>query len=49
MLLYSASLPSYSNYKKKKGDGGAGEEETVRADDPKNKDNVLAILRGQKF
>lgn len=49
MLLYSASLPSYSNYKKKKGVGVEEKEEVVKADDPTNKENVLAILRGQKF
>jgi hypothetical protein len=48
MLLYSASLPSYSGYKKK-GAGAATGEEVVRADDPANKEDVLAILRGQKF
>jgi len=48
MLLYSASLPSYSNYKKK-GGGTAPNDEIVRADDPANREETLAILRGQKF
>lgn len=47
MMLYSASLPSYSNYKKEKGEGSS--DEVVKADDPTNRANVLAILNGQKF
>ena len=47
-MLYSASLPSYSNYKKNRDDR---EEDTgiIKADDPDNRENVLAILNGQKF
>lgn len=47
ILLYTAVLPSYDfkgGGKEKKGKG-----EVVNADDPKNRAEVLAIIRGQKF
>ncbi len=47
-MLYSASLPSYGNYKKNR-DAEAGDDDIIKADDPGNRDNVLAIINGQKF
>lgn len=48
LLLYSASMPSYSNYKEARGKTDDGQE-IVNADDMKNRESVLAILNGQKF
>lgn len=47
--MFSSTLPSYETGKKGKNEGGAEEQEVVRADDVKNRENVLAIIRGQKF
>ena len=47
-LLYSVVIPSYGgteDKKKKNRDNG----EIIRADDPKNKDLVKAIINGYKF
>ena len=48
LMLYSASLPSYGNYKKNR-DAEAGDDDIIKADDPNNRGNVLAIINGQKF
>ena len=47
LALYNATLPSYDN-KKDKGELGT-KERPIKADDPKNKDLVRAIIRGEKF
>ena len=48
-LLYSAAIPSY-NIKKKGGkDGQIEKDKVIKADDPKNKDLVKAIINGYKF
>ena len=49
LLMYSSTLPSYETGKKGKNGGESEEQEVVRADDVKNRENVLAIIRGQKF
>lgn len=47
--MYSSTLPSYDfDTKTKKGKGGKSEP-VVNADDPKNRAEVIAILRGEKF
>ena len=43
--MYCSVLPSYDLDKDAKGKG----EPIINADDPKNRDEVLAIIRGQKF
>ena len=47
MVLFGATLPSYDgkNDKNKNAKG----EDIIRADDPKNKDLVKAIIQGYKF
>lgn len=42
LILYGASLPTYSS-KKDKNKGGKGEE-IIMADDPRNNDRVQAFL-----
>lgn len=42
LTLYGASLPSYKSPKDKQGKDG--EQETIDAGDPKNKDKVRAFL-----
>ena len=51
MVLYGATLPSYGDLKadKKKGKGVTIGDEVIKADDPKNRELVRAILRGYKF
>lgn len=47
-LLYSAAIPSYGVTKKKTNKDGKSNE-VIKADDPKNKDLVKAIINGYKF
>lgn len=44
ILMYSSTLPSYDFDK-----GKRGKQEAVNGDDPKNREEVLSIIRGQKF
>lgn len=44
--MYCSTLPSYDFDKDRKDEKG---DKIVNADDPKNRDEVLAIIRGQKF
>lgn len=44
--MYSSVLPSYDFDDDKKGGKGG---KVIKADDPKNRDEVLAIIRGEKF
>ncbi len=46
-LLYSAAIPSYGGKKKTNKEGKSNE--VIKADDPKNKDLVKAIINGYKF
>lgn len=46
-LLYSAAIPSYSV--KRKTDKEGRTSEVIKADDPKNRDLVKAIINGYKF
>lgn len=48
MILYGATLPSYGDIKKDKKKDKNGDE-IIRADDPKNKELVKAIIHGYKF
>ncbi len=43
LILYGASLPTYSS-KKDKSKGRGRDEEIIRADDPRNNDRVQAFL-----
>ena len=45
--MYSSTLPSYELDNGKR--GRQCKQEAVNADDPKNREEVLAIIRGQKF
>lgn len=47
VILYSATLPSYDNARKDKKEAGT-KENPIKADDPKNRDLVLSIIRGYK-
>lgn len=49
MVLYGATLPSYGDLKNKKEDKDKNGDEIIRADDPKNKELVKAIIHGYKF
>lgn len=52
MVLYGATLPTYGGSKTDKKKGGSGKTESdqiIRADDPKNKELVKAIINGYKF
>lgn len=43
LILYGASLPTYSS-KKDKNKSRSQDEEIIKADDPRNKDRVQAFL-----
>lgn len=45
LLMYSSTLPSYDFDK----DKNKGKGPVINADDPKNRAETLAIIRGQKF
>ena len=46
VLMYCATLPSYDFERDKNGKKKAP---AVRADDPENREEVLAIINGKKF
>lgn len=46
-LLYSAAIPSFKTKEKTK--NGGKNNETIKADDPKNRELVKAIIQGYKF
>ena len=46
LLMYSSVLPSYdSSGKKEKEDNGKKKPGTFRADDPKNREQLMAFIR----
>ena len=44
MIMYGSTLPSYNKDKDSKKPGGEQQQEVVKADDPKNRERVRAIL-----
>ena len=50
-MLYSATLPSYENAKKDREEKGGKHhnDDVIKADDPRNRESVLAVIRGHKF
>ena len=44
MIMYGATLPSYNKDKDGKKPSGEQQQEVVKADDPKNRERVRAIL-----
>lgn len=44
LVLYGASLPTYSSSKGDKNKGRSRDEEIIKADDPRNNDRVQAFL-----
>lgn len=49
MVLYGATLPSYGDLKDGKQKKDKDGNDIIRADDPKNKELVKAIIQGYKF